>query len=114
MPSTPTRQPDRADPDWEPNDVLVKLYVTRSVAAALDRFAEDLKLSKSLLVREALRRGLPALVNDVRYLEANGYQPSTHLAGMGTTGQVRGVRGEGTAGARWAVTPDPPGARRRG
>ena len=57
---------------WEPHDVRLKLSVTRSFAVALDRVCADLRLSKSLVLREAVRRGLPALVNDVVYLRSQG------------------------------------------
>ena len=116
MAAIPFRPSDRADSAWEPNDVLVKLYVSRSFSAALDAFSSDLKLSKSLVVRETLRRGLPAVVNDVRYLEAAGYQPSTHLSGMVSDASRRGSRGEGAVAARWAVTPPaaPSGSRPAG
>ena len=50
------------DPSWEPNDITLTLYVTRSFGLALDQVAAKLRLSKSLLLREAVRRGLPELV----------------------------------------------------
>ena len=105
MSSTSSRVSDRLDPSWEPNDVLLKVYVTRAFLAALDQFAADLKLSKSVCAREALRRGVPALVNDVRVLHSEGYRPSTHLTGAVSAGPVRGRRGEGVIGARWAKRP---------
>ncbi len=66
---------------WEPHDVRLKLSVTRSFALALDRVCADLKLSRSLVLREAVRRGLPALVNDVVYLRSQGYRSGAHLSG---------------------------------
>ena len=57
---------------WEPHDVRLKLSVTRSFAVALERVCVDLRLSKSLVLREAVRRGLPALVNDVGLLAVSG------------------------------------------
>ena len=67
---------------WEPHDVRLKLSVTRSFAVALERVCADLRLSKSLVLREAVRRGLPALVNDVVYLRSQGYRSGAHLAGV--------------------------------
>ena len=97
---------DRSDPSWEPNDALVKVYVTRAFAAALDDFARELKLSRSLLVREAVRRGLPALVNDIRFLESEGYRSSTHLAGLASSGAQRGRLVAASTSLRWSKTPD--------
>ena len=105
MSSTPSRLSDRLDPSWEPNEVLLKVYVSRAFLAALDQFSADLKLSKSVFAREAIRRGVPALVNDIGLLESEGYRPSTHLTGALSAGPVRGRRGEGVIGARWAKTP---------
>ena len=111
MPEAPSRSPDREDPNWEPSDVLVKVYVSRSVSTAINGFADALDLSRSLLVREALRRGLPAVVNDVRFLQGIGYQPSTHLAGMVLEGSRRGSRAVPSSVPRWAVTPSAPRGR---
>ena len=77
----------------EPHSVVLKVYVTRTYAAAVDRVAAELRLSKSLLLREAVRRGLPALVNDVALLRSKGFRPAAHLEGM--------VAGSGTSRCRW-------------
>lgn len=66
----------------EPFDFKLRLNVTRSMSFALDTLAAELRLSKSMLVREALRRGLPAVVADVQHLRSLGFRPSRHLAGM--------------------------------
>ena len=97
MSSDTPRRPDRRDPSWEPSDVAVKFYVPRSFAAALDAFASELKLSKSLFVREAVRRGVPPLVHDVREIVDAGLKPSTHIAGAarGARHGTRGAPGEG-------------------
>ena len=97
MSSDTPRRPDRRDPSWEPSDVVVKFYVPRSFAAALDSFASELDLSKSLFVREAVRRGVPLLVHDVRELLDAGLKPSTHIAGAARGGRhgTRGALGEG-------------------
>ena len=90
---------------WEPHDVRLKLSVTRSFALALDRICVDLRVSKSLVLREAVRRGLPALVNDVVYLRSQGYRSGAHLAGrLALTGR-RGPKGEGSVSARWSERP---------
>ena len=90
---------------WEPHDVRLKLSVTRSFALALDRVCADLRLTKSLVLREAVRRGLPALVNDVVYLRSQGYRSPAHLAGrLALTGR-RGPKGEGLVSARWSERP---------
>ena len=96
---------DRNALTWEPNEALVKVYVTRTFAAALDDFARELRLSRSLLVREAVRRGLPALVNDIRFLESKGYRPSTHLAGVAAAGDRRGRVVSTSTSLRWSKTP---------
>ena len=90
---------------WEPHDVRLKLSVTRSFALALDRVCADLKLSRSLVLREAVRRGLPALVHDVVYLRSQGYRSGAHLSGrLALTGR-RGPKGEGSVSARWSERP---------
>ena len=81
------------------------MSVTRSFALALERVCADLRLSKSLVLREAVRRGLPALVNDITYLRSQGYRSSAHLAGrLALTGR-RGPKGEGSVSARWSEQP---------
>lgn len=90
---------------WEPLDTKLKLSVTRSFALALDEVCADLRLSKSLVLREAVRRGLPALVNDIAYLRSEGYRSPAHLAGrLALTGR-RGPQGEGVVTARWSERP---------
>ena len=90
---------------WEPHDVRLKLSVTRSFAIALEQVCAELRLSKSLVLREAVRRGLPALVNDVTYLRSQGYRSAAHLAGrLALTGR-RGPKGEGAVAARWSERP---------
>ena len=90
---------------WQPNSVVLKVYVTRNYAVAVDRVAAELRLSKSLLLREAVRRGLPALVNDVALLRSKGFRPAAHLEGMVAGSGRRGVVGEGTVSARWSKVP---------
>ena len=90
---------------WEPHDVRLKLSVTRGFAVALDRVCADLRVSKSLVLREAVRRGLPALVNDIVFLRSQGYRSPAHLAGrLAVTGR-RGPKGEGAVSARWSERP---------
>ena len=89
--------------------MLLKVYVTRSFSLALERLAADAGLSKSLVVRESVRRGLPALLNDVRWLERQGYRPASHLEQVAAAGAVRGSRREGVVAARWLKTPAPSG-----
>ena len=90
---------------WEPHEVRLKLSVTRSYALALERVCADLRVSKSLLLREAVRRGLPALVNDIAYLRSQGYRSSAHLAGRLAYAGRRGPKGEGSVSARWSERP---------
>ena len=93
------------DPSWEPNDITLTLYVTRSFGLALDQVAAKLRLSKSLLLREAVRRGLPELVNDVEHLRGLGFRPAAHLAGLVARRGRRGAVGEGAVTARWSKVP---------
>ena len=96
--------PDRLSPDWEPQDVQLHLRVTRSFAAALAAYAEELGLSQSLFMREAIRRGLPALVNDVRFLRSKGYRPAAYLEGVasGPGGSGDGMR---RSAPQWVSVP---------
>ena len=90
---------------WEPHSVRLKFSATRSFALALDQVCADLRLAKSLVLREAVRRGLPALVNDIEYLRSQGFRSSAHLAGrLALTGR-RGPKGEGSVSARWSERP---------
>ena len=93
------------DPDWEPLDITVKVRVTRTMSLALDLAASELRLSKSMLIRESLRRGFAPLVDDVRFLRRAGYRPSAHLAGMTAMTPRRGESGEGVVSARWSKVP---------
>ena len=102
-PSPKSEVPPR--PGWEPHDVTLRVYVTRRFSLALERVAADLRLSKSLLVREAVRRGLPALVNDVQYLRSQGYRPSAHLAGSSAASARRGSFSDPGVSARWSKLP---------
>ena len=78
---------------------------TRSFALALEEVCADLRLSKSLVLREAVRRGLPALVNDVVYLRSQGYRSGAHLTGRFALTGRRGPKGEGAVAARWSERP---------
>ncbi len=93
------------DPSWEPNDITLTVYVTRSFGLALDQVAAKLRLSKSLLLREAVRRGLPELVEDVEHLRGLGFRPAAHLAGLVARRGRRGAVGEGAVTARWSKVP---------
>ena len=85
--------------------ILLKVYVPRSYAIAVDQVAAELRLSKSLLLREAVRRGLPALVNDVALLRSQGFRPAAHLAGMPAAYGRRGSVGGEPEVARWSKVP---------
>lgn len=85
---------------------VVKFSAPREFSIALDQVCADLRLSKSLVLREAVRRGLPALVNDVRFLRASGFRSSATLAGELALHGRRGDRDESVVSARWLETPD--------
>ena len=92
----------------EPFDFKLRLNVTRSMSFALDTLAAELRLSKSMLVREALRRGLPRLVRDVEHLRSLGFRPSRHLAGMVARAPRRGSRRDSAVAMRWSRLPGGP------
>lgn len=91
------------DEGWGSYGFVLRTYVSRSMSVDLDRLAAELRLSKSFLVREALRRGLPSLVADVRSLRARGLRPDRHLERAAGPAGSRGVRGDGPVSARWSI-----------
>lgn len=100
---------DEREVGWEPLDVKVVFRATRAFSLAVDELAAELRLTRSLLLREAVRRGLPALVNDVRLLRAEGFKSPAHLAGSLAVSGRRGSVGEGVVTARWLNVPGPVG-----
>ena len=98
-------EPDLASPDWEPLDRRIKVGVTRSFAHGLAAFADELGVAQSIVVREACRRGLPALIADARFLREHGYAPGAYLQGVATGHAF----GEGAASRdstpQWVSTP---------
>ena len=90
---------------WEPYDFQLRVYVSRSMSFDLDMAASELRLSKSLLVREAVRRGLPLLVADVEHLRERGFRSARHLAGLGSAVRRSGLAGDGPVSARWSKRP---------
>ena len=89
----------------EPFDYAVRVNVSRSMSLGLDTLAAELRLSKSMLVREALRRGLPALITDVEHLRALGFRPSRHLAGAVASTSRRGSARDSPVAMRWSRRP---------
>ena len=53
-------------PDAEPLDRVVKLGVSRRQLHALDLAVKEFGMSRSWLLREALARGFPAVVTELR------------------------------------------------
>ena len=93
------------DDRGEPFDFRLRVNVSRSMSLDLDTLAAELRLSKSMLVREALRRGLPALVTDVEHLRALGFRPSRHLAGVVASTSRRGAARDSAVAMRWSRRP---------
>ena len=93
------------DDGWGSHRFVLRTYVSRSMSIDLDRLAAELRLSRSLLVREAIRRGLPDLVADVRALRARGLRPDRHLARSAGPAGSRGGHGDGPVSARWSMVP---------
>ena len=108
MSTTPVPRAKRrppASPGWVPLEVVLKFKVGREFALAVDQLAAELRLTKSAVLRESVRRGLPALINDVRILRQEGYTNPAHVAGRLALSGRRGDKGEGPVSARWLKTP---------
>ena len=60
------------DPDWAPADARFVLRVTARQLGDLDAWAREFGVSRSWLVRRALRYGLPPLLADLREAYAQG------------------------------------------
>ena len=96
---------DLASPDWEPLDRRIKVGVTRSFADALAAFADELGVAQSVVLREACRRGLPALVADTRFLREHGYSPGAYLGSVATGHAFGKGGGRRDSTPQWVSTP---------
>ena len=95
------------NPHWQPRDHLLKFRVSRDYALAVDQMAASLKVSRAMLLRESVRRGLPALVEDIAYLRSQGFTDASSLEGSLATSGRRGAQGAGPAVMRWSKRPGP-------
>lgn len=88
--------------DWEPYAFPIKFRVTRTFSLALDTIAAELHASHAVLLREAVRRGLPSVVQDIRRLRAAGYVSTTHVARELASAARVMSEGEGVVVSRWS------------
>ena len=68
-------------PRAESYSALVKIYVTPSQRYDLDQLVTELRVSRSLLLRQAIEAGLPAVVADLRARRRAGLRPGRRPKG---------------------------------
>ena len=97
--------PGSVDPTWEALDRSMSFKATASFALAVERAAARHRVAVSVLLREAVRRGLPALVNDIEILRGRGFVSPAAIARRLGEGLPRSPSGEGVVSARWTKLP---------
>ena len=80
------------DPHWEPLSYVVKVRFTATQLHTLDQLVSELRVSRAWLLRMAVHRGLPALVDDLRRRRRLGLRPATPHSRRTTKGPRRGPR----------------------
>ena len=93
------------DPHWEPVAEVVKVRFTATQLHTLDRLVSELRVSRAWLLRMAVHRGLPALVDDLRRRRL-GLRPATTHSRRTTKGPRRGPRGGASVEGAWTSRRD--------
>lgn len=92
-------------PDAEPLDFTVKLRLSRRQMLQLDRLCDEFGMSRAWLIREAMADGLPAAVERLRRLFAEGYRPAGMVRRHGRDVRLRGPRLDGPHTDRFVHEP---------
>ena len=91
---------------WEAASERLVMYATPSFVEAVDRVVKTMPMTRSVVLREAIGRGLPSLVNDVARLTALGFRPTAgRLADL--DGAVLGPTSRSAPLPRWPWTSVP-------
>ena len=93
-------------PDAEPLDRTVKVRVSTRELRDLDLIAQRFGMSRSWVVREALRIGVPAAIGRLQWLREAGFRPSGQAISPRAAGPRRGPRSDGPREDRWVHRPD--------
>ena len=93
-------------PDAEPLDRTIKVNLSRRQLRDLDRIAQQFGISRSWLVREALRIGVPAAIARLRSLREAGFRPRGQSDSPRSAAPRRGPRSDGPREDRWVHRPD--------
>ena len=93
-------------PDAQPLDLTLKVAVSRRQLRDLDNIAQEFGMSRSWVVREALRIGVPAAAGRLRSLRKAGFRPSGQALSPRAAGPRRGPRSDGPREDRWVHRPD--------
>lgn len=88
-------------PDAEPLDRVVKMRVSRRQLHALDLAVKEFSMSRAWLLREALARGFPALVTELRLKRKAGFVTRGEYVNPGASSPRRGPRSDGVRSDRW-------------
>ena len=96
------------DPHWEPVAEVVKVRFTATQLHTLDQLVSELRVSRAWLLRMAVHRGLPALVDDLRRRRRLGLRPATPHSRRTTKGPRRGPRGGASVEGAWTSRRDVP------
>ena len=94
------------EPDAEPLDRTIKVNVSRRQLRDLDRIAQQLGMSRSWLVRETLRIGLPAAIGRLESLWEAGFRPRGQVDSPHAAAPRRGPRSDGPREDRWVHRPE--------
>ena len=93
-------------PDAEPLALTVKVRVSRRELRDLDLIAQEFGMSRSWVVREALRIGVPAARGQLQWLREAGFRPSGQANQSPFRWPRRGPRSDGPREDRWVHRPD--------
>ena len=96
------------DPHWEPLAHVVKVRFTATQLHTLDELVSELRVSRAWLLRMAINRGLPAVVDDLRRRRRLGLRPATAHSRRTTRGPRRGPRGGASVEGAWISRDDVP------
>ena len=96
------------DPHWEPLCYVVKVRFTATQLHMLDQLVSELRVSRAWLLRMAVHRGLPALVDDLRRRRRLGLRPAAPHSRRTTKGPRRGPRGGASVEGAWTSRRDVP------
>ena len=94
------------EPDAEPLDRTIKVNVSSRQLRDLDRIAQQFGISRSWLLREALRIGIPAAFGQLRSRREAGFRPRGQVDSPHAAAPRRGPRSDGPREDRWVHRPE--------